>query len=175
MSCESYMHKYAKIVLASWLRKKIKIGEKYKGFPSVDMTSLGIFPNNRGTKPMWNVWLEYPVCQYQNKVIGLDGQWKKYLDQNKLKVNSRHNIPTRYEVSKMDITGLYFFDVAIVDEEGIKAVFEVRHKHDMTPDKIAWLEKYKIPYYEIDATWIMSRVKPPFVLECVQFNTMNQK
>jgi hypothetical protein len=53
---ESYMHKYAKTVLASWLRKKIRIGEKFKGMCNI--------PLKLGDKrpPCMDIYIEYPVC-----------------------------------------------------------------------------------------------------------------
>jgi len=67
MPVESYMHKYAKMVLASWLRKKIRIGEKYKG---LDNISLPI----KGKSPMYNVYVEYPVCCLKNNPTIIVGQ-----------------------------------------------------------------------------------------------------
>ena len=64
MPVESYMHKYAKTVLASWLRKKLRIGEKYKGLENIPLR----FSKNALLPWMFILSIRCALTREQNKL-----------------------------------------------------------------------------------------------------------
>lgn len=181
MGVESYMHKYAKVVLAGWLRKKVRIGEKFKGLDNIQLT-LSDTPSK---KPMCNVYTEYPICKDKNgNIIGLKIQntntqnknehpWDEWLKNNNRKVSAKHNVPTSYElkqyVDSKELTILHIFDLVYINPitKSVESVFEIMHKHPVTEYKKKFIEEYNLKGYEISAEWIMNKVQSPFHVECV--------
>lgn len=173
MGVESYMHRYAKVVLSTWLRKKIRIGETYKGLNNVPLPLKGL-------APMYNTYVEYPICKDKNnKIIGIKSlnsknghPWSEWLKNNNKKVSQKHNIPTNFELKQWEdeLTPLHIFDIAVLDPETmtINSVFEIQHQHPVTEHKKKFLQDNKIKCYEISAEWIMNKVKSPFVVDCIQ-------
>lgn len=172
MGVESYMHKYAKVVLSTWLRKKIRIGESYKGLCNVPLP-------NKGISPMFNTYVEYPICKDKNNaIIGIQPlgvnnghSWSEWLKTNGKKVSQKHNIPTSFELKQWEneLTPLHIFDIAVLDSENkIHSVFEIQHQHPVTEHKKRFLLDNKIKCYEISAEWVMNKVKSPFSIECIQ-------
>lgn len=173
MGVESYMHKYAKVVLSTWLRKKIRIGDTYKGLANIPTPS-------KGSAPMYNTYSEYPVCKDKNnKIIGLKPlnpknghSWSEWLKNNGKKVSQKHNIPTSFELKQWEseLTPLHIFDIAILDPDTmmVHSVYEIQHQHPVTEHKKKFLEDHNIKCYEISAEWIMNKVKSPFAIECIQ-------
>lgn len=169
--CESYMHKYAKTVLAGWLRTKIS-----KGWKSLNNIELpDDLPKN---KPCFSVYLEYPVCMdpKTKELVGLSCEknsskstgcnvWKTEFDKRNIKPIKKNYIPIYKDIEKLGLKFLQVFDVAVVSDEKIVAIFEIKHKHAMTKSKINFVKKHSIPTYEVCATWIMERVKIPYQLE----------
>jgi hypothetical protein len=182
MGVESYLHKYAKIVVCSWLRTKIRIGEKFKGLDNIKL-SLKLPKQS----PMYSVYSEYPVCKSLIKpennnvnnidnienidnnistIIGLDVMWDVWLTNNNLndKVKSKTRIPTIYELKdiadKLEI--ITVFDIGIVDESKLKYVFEIEHTHASTARKIKFIEDNNLIGYELSAQKVMEQVKLPF-------------
>ena len=100
MGVESYLHRYGKKVVASWLRKKIRIGSNFKGLSNLKMDLD--FKELQQEKPMLGVYEEYPVCKdlKTNQKVGIDIKWDKWLTNNNLDsgVKSRTRIPTLYEL-----------------------------------------------------------------------------
>jgi hypothetical protein len=172
MGVESYMHKYAKVVLSTWLRKKIRIGETYQGLSNVPLPS-------KKEAPMYNTYVEYPICKAKNNVIvGLKPlnvknghSWSEWLKNNGKKVSQKHNIPTSFELKQWEteLTPLHIFDIAVLDSDNkIHSVFEIQHQHPITEHKKKFLVENKIKGYEISAEWIMNKVKSPFTIDCIQ-------
>ena len=178
MGVESYMHKYAKVVLATWLRKKIKVGANYKGLDNIPL------PIEQKISPMFNIYVEYPICKDKDgNIIGLtmlgdhNGEyihpWEQWLKNNNKKVGAKHNIPTNYELKGFEEDGikiLHIFDLVSMDsvKGRVESVFEIRHKHPVTEYKKKFIEESGLKGYEISAEWIMNKVKSPFSLDCLE-------
>lgn len=170
--CESYLHRYAKVTLSSWLRKKIRIGPNFKGLNNIDLS--GASSGLSKLSPMYGVYTEYPVCSDgSDQIIGLTITWSEWLTKNNITVNNKTNIPTVYDIKQFDkklkVKLLYVFDVAIVDSVGIKYVFEIEHKNPSTPEKVQFLLDRKIIGYEISAQKIMEQVKLPYNIEFLHY------
>ena len=177
MGVESYMHKYAKVVFASWLRKKVKIGASYKGLDNIPL------PVEQKISPMFNIYVEYPVCKDKDgNVIGISlvgedtGEyqhpWEQWLKTNNKKVTAKHNIPTSYELKGFEEDGLivmHIFDLVSINptKKSLESVFEIRHQHAVTQHKKQFIEKNGLRGYEISAEWIMNKVKSPFHVDCL--------
>lgn len=171
MSVESYLHKYAKIVVASWLRKKIRIGPKFKGLNNIPLELE--LPKK---SPMYGVYTEFPICKSfidpNNPIIvGIDITWDQYIDKYDLQSNikSKTKIPTVYElkdlVSDNKLKILSIFDVGIVDKGKLKYIFEIEHTHACTPKKIKFIHKHKLIGYELRAQKVMEQVKLPYAID----------
>lgn len=174
MTVESYMHKYAKTVLASWLRQKVRVGEKYKGLENIPLPV-------KGKSPMFNVYVEYPVCSFNDELVGVTGNtdsdhpWISWLNKNGKKAKAKHGVPSSFELKDWEKAGcklkiLHVFDVAVIDPETgcLHSVYEIQHKHPVTEYKKKFLEDNDIDGFEISAEWIMNKVKAPFTVECIQ-------
>lgn len=171
MGVESYLHKYAKVVVSSWLRKRIRIGENFKGLSNItldiDYTEL------KKQKPMHGVYMEYPVCEdtKTKKKVGIDILWDDWLKDNKMesKVKSKNRIPTSYELKEMEseLKVLGLFDIGLVDDGKLKYVFEIEHKHPSTAKKIKFIKDNVIKGYEISAQKVMEQVKCPYAIELI--------
>jgi hypothetical protein len=185
-SAESYLHRDAKAVLASWLRKRARVigsGSQYKGLqglPLADGTDCAMLDS-----VMRGVYLEYPVCKTENKgVVGLRRLcpkecqhvtgWHCFASQHPTIQAPKHGIPTAKQIREYNATTKktadnpklkvqYFLDVAEVDHNGVlRTAYEVIHKHECDGEKVAWFDGTGICWHEISALWIMERVKPPF-------------
>ena len=171
MSAESYLHKYAKTVMSSWLRKIT--GKKFKG-----LNNIGITIKHKHKAPMFGVFTEYPVCvdKQTNKIIGIEQSWESWITEQKLSVKAKHGIPTRWELKdwKEKCTISHIFDIVILDKLEtydnltIAYIFEICNKHPIEESKIEFVKKYKIPCYEIEAQWIMEKCKLPANLETLR-------
>lgn len=167
MGVESYLHKYAKIVVASWLRRKIKIGKNFKGLSNIFLELES--PKER---PMFNVYMEFPVCKDTTGIfIGLDCEWRDWLTkQGKMdNVKSKSKIPTLYELKEnfKDLKVMSIYDIGIVDKKRLKYVFEIEHKHSCSPKKIKFIKDNDLIGFEISAQKVMEQVKLPYAIECV--------
>lgn len=169
---ESYLHRYSKIVLASWLRKQIRIGEKFKGLNGFELILDWDFCKKCTDKGLYSVYLEYPVCidTKTKQTIGLTLEsWRQWLTDNNINVSAKCGIPNPFELKdiakKASLKLLHIFDVVIIDTEGLKYVFEICHKHECDNSKIEWIKNNNIYGFELDATWIMERVESPYNVE----------
>jgi len=169
MGVESYLHKYAKVVVCSWLRKKIRIGSNFKGLNNVELSL-----ESKKEGPMFNVYPEYPVCKCKTStlekvaIVGLDVMWDKWLKDNGIddKVKSRTRIPTIYELKDMSdkLEIITVFDIGVIDESKLKYVFEIEHTHACELKKIKFIEDNGLFGYELSAQKVMEQVKLPFML-----------
>jgi len=180
MGVESYMHKYAKVVLAGWLRKKVRIGEKFKGLDNIQFT---LSREGGKSSPMCNVYSEYPICKNKDgNIIGLNMNtkesqlnhpWEQWLKDNNRKVSAKHSVPTSYElkeyIDSKELTILHIFDLVYINPltKSVETIFEIMHKHPVTEYKKKFIEENGLKGYEISAEWIMNRVQSPFHVECL--------
>lgn len=182
---ESYLHRYAKQTVASWIRGGVRVGENFKGLqPLFKSVPLGM------PQPMCGVYEEFPIaaktavglrrcCVGEEECECLTG-WHCHLkspNNTKLTVAHRHGIPTIKELVNAKVPIEFIFDVGVVNAVGsLCCVVEVCHTNPMHPNKIKWLTDNNIAWYEVSAEWIMNQVRSPFSLsdgmlrnmECVQ-------
>ena len=165
MSVESYLHKYAKTVMASWLRKLT--GRNFRG-----LNNIGITLKNKPTGPMFGVYTEYPVCQdtQSKSLIGIDESWEHWLSNNNVTAKAKHGIPTRWELKewKDKCKMIHIFDIVVLDNTQIAYAFEICHKHPIEDPKIEFVKQHEIPCYEVAAQWIMEKCKLPANLETLR-------
>ena len=177
--CETYLHKYSKQVLCKWLRKRMYVGDKFKGMKNIPLELT--FPK---TKPMMDVYEEYPVCydKETKQLVGLrcveEGNrgvdcciWKEWFDTNpKFKTKSKSFIPSYYELQKWKdrLVINFIFDVGVVDDGELKYIFEVMHTNPINNAKENFLKKYKIKTYELSAKWIMDQTKMPYEFDIIK-------
>jgi hypothetical protein len=169
MGVESYLHKYSKVVVCAWLRKKIKIGEKFKGLSNIPLRLAS--PKQ---SPMYNVYQEYPVCKSliedeKSKIVGIDVLWEDWVRDNDLKkyVKSRFSIPTVYELKELKdkIELITVFDIGVIDNGTLKYIFELEHTHPCTAKKIKFINDHKLIGYELSAQKVMEQVKLPYAID----------
>lgn len=170
---ESYLHRYAKQTVASWLRGGVRVGENFKGLqPLFKSVPLGM------PQPMYGVYEEFPIAAktavgLRRCCIGEAAEacqcltgWHCHVKSNsKLTVAHRHGIPTIKELVNAKVPIEFIFDVGVVDTLGsLCCVVEVCHTNPMNPSKIKWLTDNRIAWCEVSAEWIMNQVRSPFSL-----------
>lgn len=170
---ESYMHRFAKQTVATWLRSRSKIGVNCKGLQPL----LPVLPLlDQSFAPMYGVYEEFPICKTASgQLIGLGLSWKEWRETSGMKVSKQHGIPSQKDISAWNqlaktkdekLSMEWFFDVGVVDaSQRLCCVCEVVHKNPVEDAKIAWLNENKISFAELNAEWIMTRVKSPFSLQ----------
>jgi hypothetical protein len=176
MPIESYLHKHAKKVFAGWLHKYFRIGQNFKGMNGIDLNINWEWCRRHNA-----ILIEYPVCvdRKTKKLIGLMPEnnseikgieWSDWLKSQSLSINA--SVPNHYDLKKWKeekrLKILYIFDIAVIDNSGLKYVFEVCHKSPSSDKKIKWLNDHKIKGYEISAGWIMNQVKSPYTIEILK-------
>jgi hypothetical protein len=165
------MHRFAKQTVGSWLRLRSKVGANYKGLNPL----LPVLPLlDRSFSPMFGVYEEYPICKTADgQLIGLHISWDDWrqVQTTKMKVSKQHGIPSQSDIQNWNqlaqkdgkLSMEWFFDVGVVDaSKKLCCVCEIVHKNHMDDTKINWLNENKVSYVEMNAEWIMTRVKPPF-------------
>ena len=164
---ESYLHFHAKTDFASWLRKMK--GKNFKGLNNITFKC-----KDKGSSPMFNVYTEFPVCKDKatKKIIGSDISWSDYFAKSNKKAKQKHGIPAKWELKEWenDLIILHIFDIAVIDENKISHIFEIKHTHAVDNKKIKFVEKHQIPMWEISAQWVIEKVKGkiPWDLEYLQ-------
>lgn len=165
---ESYMHKCAKQIVSTWLRSRSKVGEKFQGLQPVT-PHIPLLPKTFG--PMFGVYEEYPICKNRKTgaLIGMEG-WSGYCKAAPLKVAKMHGIPSQKEIrlhaeTTKALTMEYFFDIGLLDAASkLCFVVEICHKNPMEDAKIAWLKENNVGWVELNAEWVMTRVRAPYSL-----------
>lgn len=173
MGAESYLHRYAIVVMCSWLRKKIRIGPKFKGLNNIPLDLE--YPKK---SPMYSVYPEYPVCKDKSGcLVGLQCSWDEWLTSKKLKVKSRSGIPSSYELKdqfKDKLKIISIFDVGVVDKGKLKYIVEIEHTHPCTAKKIRFIESNGIIGYEISAQKVMEKCGSPYMIDTLkEWNTQS--
>jgi hypothetical protein len=144
MGNESYLHKYAKQTLASWLRRK-RSGKLKWILEDITLSSW----NDNKSKTI-GVCIEYPLV----KISG--GEYKGHT------ISWDNKIPTYYQLKQDNIKPEFMFDIAVINNSGnIESVFEIEFKSPMTQKKIKFLNDHNIKYYEVSALDIMTNCRPP--------------
>lgn len=166
---ESYKHKFAKSVLAGWLRE-VASGNN-DAYVKLDPVNWRV---NRGA-PHFGVWEEYPiVLTEKNEVVGVNPVWDEVHDA--MGVNFTQGVfyrdapPTYEDLIALGHLPITIFDVAIQHKGLIVYGFEVVHRNDVSNVKMEYLERitrfYHLPVYRVSADWILSRCGRPARIEC---------
>lgn len=162
MGQESYKHKFAKEVLAGWLREGA-LRDEYAGIHPIR------FRVNRGA-PHFGVWTEYPIClNSKNDVVGRSA-WdeESFYGWMPEGVEFVDRPPTYDEVIGLGLLPIAIFDIAVQHKGYIVYGIEVVHRNDVSKIKSEYLNRIGIPVYRIDADWVLSRVQRPTELECTR-------
>lgn len=167
MPQESYMHRYAKTVVAAWLRKKNRSKSKKM------MTNVPC--SFKGCSPFYNIYVEYPICQDSDgNIIGLSGKsndiWGDYFE-NVLKKPRLGRMPSYKELTNNGLKVLQVFDVVSISDNKLQCIFEIQYKHPIDKNKIKFIKEHKVECYELSATQILDRTCPPITLEYLQHIT----
>ena len=169
-SVESYKHRYAKKTVAQWIRQRCRIGDKFKGLQPL------VIPIN-SSQPMNGVYEEWPVTsEWGSELTCADCShqhpWECCHAAPHL-TKKKHGVPCKRDFSQWNraksknkkLSPEWYFDVALIDSNGrLCYVFEIKHKHAMCDEKINWLNEHSIPWVELDADWVLERVKSPYDL-----------
>lgn len=171
---ESYAHRFAKQTVASWLRQRSRVGANFKGLQPV----LEFIPLSTD-KPMHGVYEEYPVCVTKGGVeVGFqsneDGitQWHEWAATHGKIACKGHGIPTKKDIRKWNderkrsdptrLASALYFDIGVVSKGRLTAVFEIKHTHPSTEEKLAWLDAHEVRWFEISADWVLARCSSPY-------------
>lgn len=163
---ESYLHRFAKQTVASWLRGRVRTGTNFKGLqPLADYIPIGM------QAPMYGIYEEYPVladntgCDKNQDcadcslhVTGWHCYCAKHTD---FTVCHKHGIPVLKELNKLKIA--HVFDIGVVNAAGkLCCVVEICNTNPIETRKIEWLTEHQVPWFELSADWIMKQVKSPY-------------
>jgi hypothetical protein len=166
-SVESYMHLYAKQVLASWLRNRVHVGANFKGLQPI----CNFVPYQNQTAPMMGVYEEFPVCTTRDLQCNAKYPtiWHELSDTSNFAVKKKHGIPSVKELSDGGYKPSFIFDVAVFERKNelsrLNCVFEICHTHPMDEAKIQYLKTHDIKWFELSAEWIMNQVRSPFSIQ----------
>ena len=159
---ESYKHKFAKSVLAGWLREPSEILPPFS------------WRSNRGA-PNYGVWEEYPFClDENNQLIGNEPVWDE-LDwgiPHNLKAlqdvrNFNDTPPTYEELIAAKLLPIVIFDIALQHKGQVIYGIEVVHRNDVSALKLEYLKRINLcGVYRVDADWILSRCARPKQIVC---------
>lgn len=173
MSSESYMHRYAKTTLGSWVRRKVSCK-----LPKHVLSEETIVISNkkRTDGPYFGVSYEYPICSDKNgNIIGMintidknsNNIWADYL-RSIGEIVTDNFVPTYKYLKKLNNSSLkilYIFDIVYIDNAQIQYIFEICYKSPMTDDKIKFIKEYVNNYqmkcYELSAEKILEQTFPP--------------
>ena len=172
---ESYLHRFAKQTLASWLRGGIRVGPKFQGLQPL----MACIPISGCSAPMFNVYEEYPIATCgggTNQEVGCSRRcaeqcshptaWHCFAASNSISTPAhKHGIPTGKELTKCPSLKRtnFLFDVAMVGADGsLKCVFEICHTNPIEAQKIKWLTEHNVPWFEMSADWIMKQCRSPY-------------
>lgn len=145
MGTETYLHRYAKQTLASWLKRK-RSGKLNWILQDVILSET----NNNKT---YGIQIEYPI-------VKIDGGFKGHT------IPWDDKIPTYYQLKQQNIIPKFIFDIAVINDLGnIEQVFEIKYKNAMSANKIKFLNNQGIKYYELSALEILEHCRPPKFLE----------
>lgn len=151
---ESYLHKCAKDILKGWIKAEhLLCGNRPDG-----------------------VWLEYPLLKKKMTSTYELNSWEENWDElwcvEECVENSYGFIPDFVPTYEECVEKYGVFPVAVIDMvipwKGKPYIaIEVCYKNPVSQDKILKLKEFGVNYLvEVDATWIMSQIKPPKKIKC---------
>ena len=157
VNCESYMHKCAKEVFASWLWEEKYMTTQY-GYQIGD--------TNFCRKPM----IEYPYVNYDYRTNSINNLIDEMTD-------GEFMCPTFDQCKEKGWEVVAIFDIATAYKGTVYEAFEICHTHPVPKEKINKIKKNlekknKIDWmysdfklYEIQADWILKQTKKPSVIQ----------
>jgi hypothetical protein len=156
MSVESYAHKAAKDLMASWFREiAAEAGhDNYAYF-------LGVYWRVNRPGPNWGVWTEYPVMRDERGLsfVWDECGWGSPCVSEKI---SDFRPPTFRELKKQGEIPGAILDVAIQHKGGIPYAIEICHKHPVSDEKLEFLHEQNLGrLLEIPAKWVLGQVRRP--------------
>ena len=178
MGVESYAHKAAKAVFASWLRgmsREVCKGDDCVRNPRVDFGERLSWRVNRDG-PHFGVWVEYPIGhrRFGNSEdlgslsrLGREPVWDEVSEEWK------NRPPSFEELCSIGEPPEFIVDVAIQHKGALIAVVEVVHKNPPNDKKISAFHRMGLLTWVVPATWILGQVRRPshLPLEFFQGNT----
>lgn len=81
----------------------------------------------------------------------------------------------KYVVKQEVIFNGFVPDITVYENNKIKAIYEVTHKHDLDGKKLHEMQKFAyynnihFPIYEVEAEWILNRCRKPKIIQCTTF------
>lgn len=158
MSKESYLHRYAKTVVYGWLKKKYTNDKQ--GWILSDLLPMDANPAK------YELFMEYPIIHYKSKSYGLKNEYA-VLNKNNDIFKGSGKIPTKRSITKFTKFE-FLFDLAVIRDGNLYAVFEIMNTCPSSPEKIKFLKDNGIKCFEIDAGCIMKMCRPPKKIDCIQ-------
>jgi hypothetical protein len=160
MSSESYQHKLAKNLLASWFVADINLLYKPPYHDRVQsFEGLSVYDG-----VVIEAALEFPVFKTDLK--------KGYVSDNDFTCHENDigltNFGYRdfgdiYNTSKIKPT--LIFDLALIFDGRVKYAFEIYHKHSVSSMKAAMINYLQLTCFEISSDWLLSQVNRPKKLQ----------
>jgi hypothetical protein len=147
-STESYGHKCAKDLLATWIKEDAASGTIK--FISADGSPLIM----REIAGPTEVYTEYPLD-------GGDKSWSARSEKWAVK------IPTRDDIKNINAIA----DIAVVSNGKIVLVVEIVHTHDLTDSKANFLSRQSFPTVSVFSDRVMDQVSKPEMYPC--FSCLN--
>lgn len=140
---ESYAHKFAKQLVAEWLRENTLGEGQYQVLSLQPLTSL--IPKNAPDK---GIFVEFPVyCR------------------------SSLTDPLTYTPVEKEVP-MFIFDIAVMCSERIGFAIEIVHHHEVPEYKIDRLrrmtEDFPFTMFRIEAQWVLNQCKIPRQLQTVK-------
>jgi len=168
-SSESYIHYYAKQVLIQWLIQskgkffsltwEAELNQIYDEYPLI------LIDGKPAHGPRNEVWSQAPskICTcpllYSNRLL------TSVINPCSHHLARKDNIPSREEAMIYGHKVGAIVDVAIIDENRVKYIFEVVHTNPVSPMKRKLLLNYASAYnsviYEVDSDYILRQVCYP--------------
>lgn len=168
-SVESYKHKFAKGLLAQWLREM----DEYEHFPvqwdsamrnKLYLLSDLSWRSNRGA-PYWGVYEEYPLADpvYDGSGCVLAWDEMKAIDEEvrEEEYDWEGIIPSYSELVSKNNPPVCILDVIVLHKGLVHYGFEICHQNPVSERKADILNCLGFPTYEIEAEWILRQVKRP--------------
>lgn len=150
---ESYMHAAARGTVAVWLSNILEqVRDDYVQFGPL------------GWRAQRRIYEEYPIVKEHEALVWdeMEPEWGDH--------------PTYEQLAAVGRYPLMVLDIAIPHKGMICNAVEIRHKHAVTPEKRALLQKLHIKWIELDASWVLSQVRQPtnedVIRNCLNFKRM---
>ena len=172
VSRESYMHKYAKLVLAQWLRE---VAQEAESTGSAGCCLDPICWKVDGRAPNYGIHIEWAVM---DSGLGL----KYPLDAwDNIPIMEKQGFSNPPSVEELRLAGYphpkAILDVAVQDAGAIAYGIEVIHTSPVSAEKYIFLRDaayYPFRLLEVEAVWILNQIGKPSTLKLFSSNFVGQ-